>query len=117
MKRLILIVLIFQIFGCRSIDFQILEKKEFIKKGIDFNISLILSADGKFILKEQYKPHGYSECEGRWKIQNKNILLLNCLDESPHKVLSSNYMPKRKHSLKIITARKLKFDSIVLKQK
>ena len=116
MKNILLISLILFVFSCKTIVIHDNISGKFYKKGRDYSYSLILNEDSSFIFyfkAQDVKP----QCEGRWQLLSKDTILLRCNEvKDLIDALSTGYMPKREHKIKIINRNKLKYNQIVMKR-
>jgi hypothetical protein len=79
--------------------------------------TLELRPDSSFtfiVVVKDAKP----QCEGKWKIIDKEFILLECKESSnPYEMLSSGYMSEKEHKLRIIDKNKIEYKDLVLKRK
>lgn len=79
--------------------------------------TLELRPDSSFtfiVMVKDAKP----QCEGKWKIIDKEFILLECKESSnPYEMLSSGYMSEKEHKLQVINKNKIKYKDFVLKRK
>lgn len=91
-------------------------KIEGFSKGTYDQYNLELKQDSLFYFN--IKIHDASpRCEGVWSLSNDTLLLRCSNVETITDMLSSGYMNKREHKLKIINNKKLKYEDVVLKRK
>lgn len=79
--------------------------------------TLELRPDSTFsfiIMVKDAKP----QCNGKWKIIDKEFILLECNESSnPYEMLSSGYMSQKEQKLQVINKNKIKYKDFVLKRK
>jgi len=85
-------------------------------KGFDFRYELILKKNNEFILS--IHGHYNPTCTGSW-MRKKDSIILKCSEvKDLTEVLSSGYMDKRNHIVKIVNKNKLLLNNkVVLKRK
>ncbi|WP_291138578.1 hypothetical protein [Flavobacterium sp. UBA7663] len=112
MTKLILIFFLLCLASCKS-NFPL--DGNYKKVGADYQYSLVLNKDSTFTLNKRYFEVNAS-CNGKWKVNNRNEVLLECVEASLIEQLSSGYLNDRSISLQIIKNKKLKLDNVILKK-
>lgn len=90
-----------------------------LEKGTDFDIAytLELKPDKSFKLIVN-SAGGTPQCEGKWRIKDDEIIVLECYkDESPIETITNAYMSQKTHEVKVINKNRLKYNDVVLRRK
>lgn len=116
-KRVLCFIFIWSSF---IVNGQSLNMGRFCRKektaGITVFYELILRSDSSFSFSINV-PDANPKCEGIWKFDNDEYLLLECEDLfDPSFVLSSGYMSERNHRLKIKSKNRIIYKGMTLRR-
>jgi len=115
MKKLIVYLLVFNIFfSCNSARKNLIAGS-FEKKGEDYHYSLILNySDNSFFLSKKYFEVNAS-CKGV-RITKKDTITLKCNEEEFPAQITGGYMSQREFKIQILNNDELKLDHTILKR-
>lgn len=90
----------------------------YFKKGEDYEFTLIFKENQTFEFNKIFISHSQSSCNGKWSKGEDNTLLLKCDDiKNPSETLSSRYMNKREHIIKVINKDSIELEEGVILKK